>query len=282
MLLAIALMGCVGSQKDSSEEHAHQENLQLTSYGNDFEIYAEAAPFVIGQASEIFTHITDLSNSKPLEEGIVTLSLIVGADGIHQTLNSPTKTGIYSFALTPKTTGVGKLIFDIKSIKGNSQVIVPNIRVYADIHDTQHAAADAAVSSSNGVVFSKEQGWKVDFATEQSKQKPFGQVIKTTAQIIPSQGDQHIVTAKASGIISFSTQNLFVRASTLEKSLTNYRDSFDNHNNIQLLKKALDGGEISLLNYLLEVQYYYQTIKNSLLSERDLELTVARLSAMEL
>lgn len=77
-------------------------------------------------------------------------------------------------------------------------------------------------------------------------------------------------------------QNLFDKASTLQKSVANYRSSFDNYNNAQLLKKALDGGEISLLNYLLEMQYYYQAIANQLVAERDLELSIAQLSAVEL
>lgn len=77
-------------------------------------------------------------------------------------------------------------------------------------------------------------------------------------------------------------QNLFARATTLQKSVASYRSSLSNHNNEELLKKALDGGEISLLDYLMETQYYYNAIGNLLASERDLELSIAQLSAVEL
>ena len=49
-----------------------------------------------------------------------------------------------------------------------------------------------------------------------------------------------------------------------------------------LLKKALDMGEISLLDYLLEMQYYYDAVENALAAEKDFELALADLSAVEL
>lgn len=211
LLFAIALVGCAGKQTASSTttvKDEHDENLQISSYSNDFEVYAEAKPFVAGQASDILAHFSYLANFKPLEEGAVAVSLIVGTNDVRQTLEGPTRSGIYSFSLTPETTGMGKLVFDIKTGNGNSQIVVPNIKVYADVHDAQHAAVDALASSSNGVVFTKEQSWKVDFATSESQLEPFGEVIKTTAQIIPSQGDERMLTAKSSGIISFSSDNI--------------------------------------------------------------------------
>jgi hypothetical protein len=44
----------------------------------------------------------------------------------------------------------------------------------------------------------------------------------------------------------------------------------------------LDAGEISLLNYLLEVEYYYDAINKALEAERNYQLTVAELSSVEL
>lgn len=208
MLTAVAFVGCGGNSATSTDEHAHEEKLQLTSYSDSFEVYAEAKPFVVGRTSDILAHFSFLSNFKPLEDGSVTVSLIVGTNGVRQTLEKPTRTGIYSFVLTPDKAGVGKVVFDIKSSKGNSQIVVPNVTVYTDAHDAEHDAADAVASSSNGAVFTKEQSWKVDFATEQSRTEPFGQVIKTTAQVMPSQGDERVVTAKTSGIVLLSDNNI--------------------------------------------------------------------------
>lgn len=207
MLIAVALVGCAGNSTTSTDEHAHEENLQLTSYSDSFEVYAEAKPFVVGRTSDILAHFSFLSNFKPLEDGSVTVSLIVGTNGVRQTLEKPTRTGIYSFVLTPDKAGVGKVVFDIKSSKGNSQIVVSNVTVYTDAHDAEHDAAGAVANSSNGAVFTKEQSWKVDYATEESRSEPFGQVIKATAQMMPSQGDERVITAKTSGIIIFAGDN---------------------------------------------------------------------------
>lgn len=77
-------------------------------------------------------------------------------------------------------------------------------------------------------------------------------------------------------------RNLFAKASGLQKNTLKYRESLTAHNNEALLKKALDGGEISLLNYLLEIEYYYEAMNRALEAERDLSLALAELSAVEL
>lgn len=207
MLLAVAVAGC--TQKGSTEdEHAHDENLQLTAYGNYFEVFAEATPFVVGQTSDILAHFSFLNNFKPLTSGKITASLIVGTDGIRQTLENPSSPGIYKFSLKPVKAGVGKIVFDVQSPEINSQVVIPNIRVYDNGHDAQHDASDAVVTSSNGAVFTKEQSWKVDFATEEVRCEPFGGIIRTVGQIQPSTGDERVVSARTSGIVTFSSNNV--------------------------------------------------------------------------
>jgi len=139
--------------------------------------------------------------------------------------------------LQPTTAGTGKLLFDISTPKGTSQVIVADITVFDDEHEAhdEHEAngvREATTSSynpmgfrSNGfsvlsssaltsinayalATFTKEQSWKVNFATTEALCKPFGQIIRTTAQIQPSQGDERTVTAKTGGIVSITNNNV--------------------------------------------------------------------------
>ncbi len=204
LIMSVVAVGCGHSHNQAADEHAHEENLQLTAYSAAFEVYAEATPFVAGQPSDILAHFSFLENFKPITEGKITVSLITGTEGVRQTLEQPTRTGIYLFQLQPATAGNGKIIFDIETPAGNSQIVVPNITVYTDVHDAQHNAADAVATSTSGAIFTKEQSWKVDFATEEVKKEPFGQIIRTTVQIQPSQGDERIISAKASGAVVFN------------------------------------------------------------------------------
>ena len=206
-LIALAITGC-GHKHSDGHNHDHHESLQLSAYNSDFELFAEATPFVVGQTGNILAHFSRLETFKPLEEGSVTISMIVGTNGIRQTLEQPTETGIYHFSLQPQTAGTGKLVFDIKTSNGASQIVVPNITVYDSEHEAHEAAAEAAVSKSNSVAFTKEQSWKIDFATNEAQRQPFGQIIRTTAQIQPSQGDERIITAKTGGVAIFQNGNL--------------------------------------------------------------------------
>jgi RND family efflux transporter MFP subunit len=207
IIAAIALSGC-NSRKSEKDTHTHDENLQLTAYNSDFEVFAEVTPFVVGEKSDILAHFSSLKNFKPIENSTVTASLIVGTDGIKQTLEQPMRPGIYNFALQPTIAGTGKLIFDIKTANGVSQIVFSNIKVYTDVHQAQQDAANAAVTSSNGTVFTKEQSWRVDFSTDEARSEPFGQIIRTIAQIQPSQGDERTVTAKVSGVVLFPNNDI--------------------------------------------------------------------------
>lgn len=105
LLVAVTVTGCGNHQHEHAAtegEHVHEENLQLTAYSNDFEVYAEATPFVAGEASDILAHFTFLKNFKPLEAGKVTASLVVGTERISQVLESPSRPGVYKFMLLRK------------------------------------------------------------------------------------------------------------------------------------------------------------------------------------
>ena len=53
-------------------------------------------------------------------------------------------------------------------------------------------------------------------------------------------------------------------------------------NSTELLKKALDAGEISLLNYMVELGLYYNIVNQTLEAERDYHKALTELSAVEL
>ncbi len=77
-------------------------------------------------------------------------------------------------------------------------------------------------------------------------------------------------------------QALYQKAVALQQNAQKVRQAIDNNNNEPLLKKALDAGEISLLDYLLEIEFYYNAINKALEAERDFELTAAELWALEI
>lgn len=177
---------------------------QYTSYGDEFELFAEADAFVVGENSNVLSHFSILPSFKAVEKGIITLTLSVNGQETGQTLEEPTRKGIYSFNLQPVSSGMGELIFDISNDKGSYVVIVPEVLVFANEKDANEAYEINNVSSTNTTVFTKEQSWKTEFATAQPSSEPFGQVIRTTALVESAPGSEVELSAKTDGIVMFN------------------------------------------------------------------------------
>ena len=77
-------------------------------------------------------------------------------------------------------------------------------------------------------------------------------------------------------------QILFNRALGLKGTSDTYRQSLETANSSDLLRKAVDAGEISLLDYIVEIGLYYDTVNQALEAERDYQKAFAELSAVEL
>ncbi len=75
---------------------------------------------------------------------------------------------------------------------------------------------------------------------------------------------------------------LYQRTSGLKTAAESYRTSLTQSNNSQLLKTALDEGEISVLDYLVGIGLYYDTVNKALDAEREYQRAYAELSAVEL
>ena len=77
-------------------------------------------------------------------------------------------------------------------------------------------------------------------------------------------------------------ETMFLRASGLKQTLSIYKESLSGANNTILLKKALDAGQISILEYVMEMNLYFDILTQSLESEREYQKSLAELSAFEL
>ncbi len=74
-------------------------------------------------------------------------------------------------------------------------------------------------------------------------------------------------------------KELYAQAVGLQANVQSYNEVFARSDNSDLLYTAFSKGEISLLTYLLEMEYYFTAYDNRLQAQRDLELALARLNA---
>ncbi len=101
---------CNKSNSNNIPVQEEEAKLRLTAYSNDFEVYAEADPLAIGRTSNVLSHFSHLPDFKALEIGSMTIRLIINGKETTQTLDKPTRKGIYSFDIKPEKQGTGKII----------------------------------------------------------------------------------------------------------------------------------------------------------------------------
>lgn len=280
LLLALIYGSCSHNSSDSktedehdhdhedSVEHEESENhkFQITAYSQNFELFAEADVFLVGEESNILSHFSNVPDFTALEEGIITLRLIIADSETQQTLDKPSRKGIYSFNLIPKKEGTGKLVYEIKTDSGEFTINVPNITVFHCEHDAEDISIE--LSKTNTSVFTKEQSWKIDFATELPKQEAFGQIIKTTAQIQSAQDDEILVTAKTNGVVIFSAENV-LEGRSVSNGQTLFSisgSSLANENSAVRFAEAKNNNEKTKLDY----ERLQELAKDKIVSDKEL------------
>jgi RND family efflux transporter MFP subunit len=206
VLLAFAIASCSPSSHENEKHDEHEEvKFQYTSYSPNFELFAEADAFIVGEKANVLSHFSMLPNFKAVEIGKITITLSVNGKVTTQTLSEPTRKGIYSFDIQPDTQGKGQLTFEIVNDNGTFEVVVSEVTVFANDEEAHETSEKIVISKTNTTVFTKEQSWKIDFATAVPTSEPFGQVIKTTALVQSAQGNELVISAKTNGIVLFNS-----------------------------------------------------------------------------
>lgn len=217
-LLSVWLVSC-------KQEHAHThtdehgdaevsgpEPSAYTLYTDKTELFVEFKPLVVGQECRFAAHFTALGDTfTPFREGTITLTATSDGQAVSVTSTQPEVPGIFRLRLTPKYAGTATLTFDIKTKAFSDQVVIPDVKIYAN---EKSALADqkAAAEEGNEIAYLKEQAWKVEFANEPLRKQPFYQVIQTSGQLLPAPGDEMVVTANTSGIVVFSGNKAIIGA----------------------------------------------------------------------
>ena len=77
--------------------------------------------------------------------------------------------------------------------------------------------------------------------------------------------------------IATETQLQIEKAQTLKENLENYVSALGVTNNVELLKKSLELGEISSIDYFTEISYFYQIYDSYLLAEKEYQQSLTEL-----
>ena len=215
---------------EDGHDHGHEGegHLLLTAYSDGLEFFAETGTFVAGQEVSVLLHVTELQDFKPYVGEDVSVCLvpkgesagdncgncshghgkeaepeIEGEGHTHQHEGKTEVQGIYRFCVRAEAEGEANLVFSADGQRAS----IP-VRVFGSASEASEYAESLEVRSSNGAVFTKEKSWSVDFATEEAVQEPFGQVIRATSRVQPSQEEVFTVSALTDGVVSIGAKAL--------------------------------------------------------------------------
>jgi RND family efflux transporter MFP subunit len=156
VLALFLLAGCDHDHPHGPAAPAEGEKtVQVSVWGDRYEIFLEHGRLVAGAATDFVTHVTDLSTSEPRREGPVAFVLRQGDSPVLEHVESgPKRPGIYLPALRLPTPGSWELRLRI----GDATVDLPPVRVYAS---KEEAAKAPDAEAPEGITFLKEQQWKL-------------------------------------------------------------------------------------------------------------------------
>lgn len=80
----------------------------------------------------------------------------------------------------------------------------------------------------------------------------------------------------------YDIKQIYERYINLQKTVEEYQNVLNNNNGLQLLDKALAYGEITTIQYFMEIGYFYTATNNFLLTEKDLNEALAELFKYQL
>lgn len=213
-IMMLSLSSCHNHSEDDGHDHGPEETIttdddhgslepiSYTVYSDKIEVFVEFEPFVKGETSTLLAHFTHLGDDfSALENG----SLEVTFAGQKVTKNSLDAKGIYKVAI--KTDKIGKfpMTFKLKTNSFSDEIVVKDVMVYK----TEDAAIqDVVYPKEPTVVFLKEQSWSLEFANEEVVPQDFYQIIKTSGEVMPAQGDEQVIVAKTNGIIQWEKSSI--------------------------------------------------------------------------
>lgn len=217
--LALLAGGCArpaadghGHEHANGHGHGHGHGpWTVTAWGERHEIFAEADPLAVGEASTSHTHVTVLDGFAPLAAGKVS-AILVDRSGARAefTQDRPVREGIFSIEITPEIAGTYDLAFRVESAAGTEEIPAGRVQV----GPTQESAgrlieapappdtSRPAAAGGDPVSFLKEQQWRIPFATAWARPGALHPSVTGPARVRPAAGGEAVLTAPLDGVVA--------------------------------------------------------------------------------
>jgi RND family efflux transporter MFP subunit len=189
------------SSAAAAADHHEEAGEKITHFGDKTELYLEFSTLIVGKEAAFVAHFTQLANFKPLSTGKLSVVFSGGnAPEERFTADAPAVPGIFKPGITPKTAGERELTLVVDSPLGTLTHELGPVTVYADAKAAEASHGDHA-HAEGGIPFSKEQQWKIDFATAEAITGIARPSVSATATVKAHPDGEARLAATASGVL---------------------------------------------------------------------------------
>ena len=208
--LSLLLSAC-GDKTTAKDDHgskpaataqAHDEPETLTQFTDQTELFLEFPPLVVGKPATLAAHLTRLADFKPVAQGKLTIVLAgeKAAADERFIVEAPAVPGIFRATVTPTSIGERELSVILESDLGTLTHDLGPVTVYADMNAAKSGHGGHA-HDEEGIPFSKEQQWKIDFATAEAVKGTARTAIAATGTIRAPAGSEAQLVAPTAGVL---------------------------------------------------------------------------------
>ncbi len=171
---------------------------KITHFTEHTELFVEFPRLVAGEKSAFAAHLTTLADFRALAAGKVAVILSGGGQAEERfVVETPSQPGIFRPEAQPQQAGERELTIEIVTPKFTVRHELGPVTVFAD---RKSANADSgAHEEEGGIGFTKEQQWKVDFATAEVVKRPMRPAVAATGTLRARPDGEALLTAPAPG-----------------------------------------------------------------------------------
>ncbi len=186
------------AEADHGHGHGHGAGGEkVTHFTDRTELFVEFPRLVVGEKSAFAAHLTTLADFRALGAGKVTLRLTGGGQPDETfSVDSASQPGIFRPEAAPKHAGERDLSIEVVTPEFSVTHELGPFTVYPD---RKAADAEPAPHDDEGIVFTKEQQWKVDFATAEVVTRPIRSAVNATGVLRARPDGEALLTAVAAG-----------------------------------------------------------------------------------
>ena len=179
--------------------HDHAAGAEkVTHFTDKTELFVEFPRLVVGEQSAFAAHLTTLADFRAVAAGKVSVILSGGnAPDEVFAIDTPSQPGIFRPIAQPKQAGEREMVIEVATPQFTVRHELGPVTVYADRKSAD--AAGGAHEDEGGIGFTKEQQWKVDFATAEVIQRPMRPAVAATGVLRARPDGEALLTAPAAG-----------------------------------------------------------------------------------